>query len=265
MNQDIKDECLIKQIQVIRDEFNEESKKIYDTFNENLQKIIDTITDKSFYSLDLSELGPEFYVDVYYPKAVAISESDETGIEEKFGGQKPFFVNGESWPVSPGDNIPMKFICQYIDPRNDTKIMTRIFIPEDDDLENAKILKIEFNETNLANQLIISPPCEDITFNGYEIKEWIKDKELKSYEHIKNNLNININFYPLYEENQYFPSFGTKIGGTHQFTQLSDYDDDDFENLFVMQITGGKYVEWSYGDSGIVHILNDDTIIGDCC
>jgi hypothetical protein len=254
MNQDLKNAAILKQIQDIEEEF-----KV------NIQKLRDSIKDTSLDNLDLSELDDNYYVDVYYPETIPIPESDETGVEEKFGGQKPFFVNGESWPLSQNDNLPMKFICQFIDPRNDIKIMTRIFIPQDDDLEDAKIMKIEMNETNLANQLIISPPCEDITFKGFKVTEWIKDKELKSYEYIKNNLNITLDFYPLYDKNQYFPTFETKIGGTHQFTQLSNYCDEDFENFFVMQITGCKYVEWSYGDSGIVHLLDDDTLIGDCC
>jgi len=254
MNRDIKIAALAKLFNNFKDKFFDEIKKIEEA-----------ISDTSLDELDLSNLPDEYYVDVFYPETTPIPESDETGTEEKFGGQKPFFIAGESWPIGKYDNQPMQFIGQVIDPRDDSKELLRIFIPQDDDLNLALVMKIILDETNLSQQQIILPPCDDITYEGFKVTEWIKDRELKSYNYIKDNLNITLDFYQLYDKNESSPSFETKIGGTHQFTQLSDYGDEDYANFFILQITTCSFVKYRYGDSGIIHILNDGEIIGDCC
>ena len=254
MNRDIKISALAKLFNNLKDEF-------YD----RIQKFEEALNDTSLEELDLSNLPDEYYVDVFYPEATPIIESDETGFEEKFGGKKPFFIAGESWPLSKYDDQPMQFIGQVIDPRDDSKELLRIFIPQDDELHYAIVMKIKLDETNLSQQQIILPPCDDITYDGFKVTEWIKDRELKSYEYIKNNLNITLDFYQLYDKNESSPSYETKIGGTHQFTQLSDYGDDDFERFFILQITTCSFVKYQYGDAGIIHVLSDGEIIGDGC
>ena len=228
----------------------------------DIEEIRALINNQFIRNLNLSNLDDHFYAEVFIPKILKNNESEETGIEQKFGGRLPFFTNDEEWPISKNDNLPMKFVCQTIDPRSESKILDRVFIPQDDELYYSVVLKIELNDDNLSNQKIIEPPNPEFVEKCKIVMEWEKRKELKTYEYVKDNINlpIDINFNYFYFKNEFCPWHGDKIGGTHSFTQASDYSDEDFKNDFYLQLSS-----YPYGDAGIMHVLNDGEVMGDCC
>jgi len=111
----------------------------------------------------------------------------ETGLEEKFGGSKPFFTIGESWPNN--DGIPMKFYCQFTVPNKLNNYLYRIFIQ----LNNDKFFidKIELTEDNLKNQIIIEKPqiCDNTYkehnayYEPFRIIHWNKINDIKTFEY----------------------------------------------------------------------------------
>ena len=114
-------------------------------------------------SLDFDNMDEDCYTYTYLPDVDENELIDETGLEEKFGGSKPFFIEGEYWPLFNEDS-KMYFLCQFKDPRKEDNILFRVFssIEEDskDDLEEEleedyatfKILPIELSEENLKKQ-----------------------------------------------------------------------------------------------------------------
>ena len=119
---------------------------------------------KEWYKIDdltkfLDSLSDEFYNTAYHPIVEKMTHF-ETGLEEKFGGRKPFFVKGEQWPSV--NNFHMTFFGQLKDPRKKNNLLYRIFIMIDDTDNDFKedfwINTIELNETNLENQIIIEKP-----------------------------------------------------------------------------------------------------------
>lgn len=81
----------------------------------------------------ISKFNPEIFDDsyfntVYFPQIKKIDR--ETGIEEKFGGRKPFFKKGESWPIT-NYNDPLVFICQFKDPRKNNNNLIRVFLDKE--------------------------------------------------------------------------------------------------------------------------------------
>jgi len=163
--------------------------------------------------IDFDNLSEEFYTEVYIPKTIEIKFEEETGIEEKFGGSKPFFINGQSWPID-DDGIPMRFFCQFKDKKKSDNYLYRVFLSidnENDVLGSYFIDKIELNEENIKNQIIIEKPIIDEDnnndndsdnnndnlskiFKPFKIKYWTETKELKSYKYILTHFNISGRF-----------------------------------------------------------------------
>lgn len=212
----------------------------------------------------------ECYNKVYHPVTEKIIV--ETGHENKFGGNIPFFIEGESWPMY--EEIPMAFFCQLQDPRYSDNILYRVFIAVDNDYEceNYYISKIELNKENLKKQTIIhkieNNSNQKITkFSPYEIIDWNTSNELKDYESLyeilkidpDNKIDRNKLCDKFYNENTY----GIKVGGTPAFTQYADKK--MYEKYNFLQLTGTKILSYDWGDSGIAHITNDCELYWDCC
>jgi hypothetical protein len=233
---------------------------------------------------NFDNIPSELYHNAYLPQTKEIKITDETGLENKFGGSKPFFVKGETWPMY--KYVPMIFFCQFRDPRKDDNILYRVFFPFDYDQldkyeytepENGYISKIELNKDNLEKQIIIPKPKCDLpnltkcdlvkltNFKPFIINDWKLEKELKHYDLIKRELNISndqekkLRLYDSYFDNKFTPYSSVKIGGTPMYCQSSTSE----TNFF--QLTDCKWMPYGWGDSGIAHIYEDCSLEWDCC
>ena len=228
------------------------------------------------FTIDLDNLPETCYNKVYCPITKKIEE-DEIGIEEKFGGDIPFFIEEESWPIH--EEVPMTFFCQL----KDDNILYRIFIAIDNDYacENYYITKIELNQANLQKQIKIQKPefnnnklnefneiIELTKFPAYEITGWNTKNELKDCDSIFEILNIDpkkSSYYynelreKFYDNNNY----GIKVGGTPSFTQYADKK--MYEKYNFLQLTDTSILPYGWGDSGIAHITEDCELYWDCC
>lgn len=223
-------------------------------------------------NINFDKLPKDFYVNAYDPKTEKIL--CETGLEDKFGGDVPFFIEGESWPIH--KDVPMKFFGQFKDPRKNDNILYRLFLPTltTYELEEYNINSIELNETNIKNQIIISKPSYDIhkkyyddpSFKPFKIISWNIRKELKPYEIILKLLNLSFGtdtLFDLYYQSKFTPSMSVKIGGTPTYCQHHNFKDYDEDNV-LLQITYSQSIPYEWGDLGIAHISKDFTLDWDC-
>jgi len=235
------------------------------------------INDLSDY---ISNLSVNFYNYGYKP--IVHKLTDETGLEQKFGGKKPFFIKGEKWPSVGKYN--MTFFGQLYDPRNNKNELYRIFIMLDDDgiQDDYWINKIELNDENLKNQVIIKKPKyeedikieskESMEFPGFEITNWEKFSELKTLNEIRkaffipnykyqyDNTLYNI-IHEAYYKSDKVPSSGVKVGGT----PMSCQDNDNIQSYDFLQISYAKFLPYGWGDAGIAHVSEDCNLMWDCC
>lgn len=221
-------------------------------------------------NIDLDNLDAKYYRKVYYPKFEELTD-DETGLEQKFGGSVPFFIENEEWPMY--DDLNLIFICQFKDPFKDNNELFRVFMTDDDSYElcNAKIMKIELNETNLSKQIKIKPPS-DVKINPcHIIKTWCENQELVEIDQILDKMKFNKEdnklIYDLYVRSKYAPDSGIKIGGTSVFCQYG-YPKDYYQNFF--QMSECNELPYIFGDAGIAHIFkrseSDEYYLEyDCC
>jgi uncharacterized protein YwqG len=229
----------------------------------------------------LENLPNEMYIPYFKPNVKLIQ--NETGLEEKFGGNKPFFVKGEVWPSK--DEYHMTFFCQLKDPRKKDNMLYRVFVMLDDDgiQEDFWINKIELTPENIKNQIIIEKPkySEEIknnkyfneeVFDAYEIIGWNKGDELKSFETIrkyygippyqyKNNNRIYNKLEEIYHELSLSASPGVKVGGT----PLSTQDQEQVQDYDFLQLEYENYIPYMWGDCGIAHVSEDCQFTWDCC
>jgi hypothetical protein len=233
------------------------------------------------FQIDFDNLDRKFYETVYFPNTSKIET--ETGLEEKFGGNIPFFIEGEKWPEY--NKISMVFFGQLRDPRKKDSILYRIFIASDNNIyqDEFHIDKIELNPENLGKQIKINKPKNNIdidnenkeieltTFLPYKINKWNKELELKSFDYIVNKINtpkvlINIDLdnelRTMYYDSKYAPSCSIKVGGTPAFTQL--FDEKMINKYNFLQLSGAKILDYEWGDCGIAHITDDCDLYWDC-
>jgi hypothetical protein len=226
--------------------------------------------------INFDNLSDKFYHDAYIPEVTEIEINEETGLESKFGGSKPFFIEGETWPMY--EDVPMIFFCQFTDPRKNDNILYRVFFPFDSDSgedynytepEDGHISKIELSKENLEKQIIIEKPKCDLTnlttLKCYVIHSWKPEKELKSYESIIRELKISsmqeqkLKLRDSYYDHKFTPSMGVKIGGTPMYCQFNTFE------INFFQLTQCKWMPYGWGDSGIAHIYEDCSLTWDCC
>jgi hypothetical protein len=232
------------------------------------------------------DLPKEYFTDAYKP--ITKSITTETGLEEKFGGEIPFFIKDEKWPSS--NEYNMTFFCQFKDPRKKDNILYRVFINIDEPYgicDDYWINKIELSPQNIKKQIIIKKPeyskqikkkieLEHIelenNFKPFEIIEWKKHSEIKSFSKIIEYFNIpeyNINntnkeYNKLQEEygdSPNSPEYGVKVGGTPVSTQ----DQDSVLEYDLLQLAYEHYINYPWGDAGIAHISENCHLIWDCC
>ena len=217
-------------------------------------------------TIDFDNLDEDCYTYSYIPDVSETEIINETGLEEKFGGLKPFFIEGESWPLCDifGDERGMNFVCQFKDPRKKDNILYRVFWNfHDCDISEVcdpiiSIVPIELNEENLKKQIfLLNPYPFESASNANEIKSWKPCKELKQLSYILDKYRIESRFpryFSMYNSSKYVPYSEVKIGGTpvyyksvkhkrylHNFLQLSECD----------------YLPFIWENYGIAHVERD--------
>ena len=235
----------------------------------NLWCVKETKNNKLWFKLDFNNLSKDFYVPVFYPEVELFdTKEEENGLEDKFCGIKPFFIEGEKWPVS-NSGTPMTFICQFRNPLSRSKKeLIRIFLPFDDenalcDFENH-IMKIDLNSENLKKQIILENKEVKTSYPTHIIKSWKKQKELKSFEFFCKKFGLDECSELLdehYFNSNFVPSFDIKVGGTPVFCQCFK----DIESKkHLIQITESEIIPYSYGDAGIIHFFDNLEFYWDC-
>ncbi len=184
-------------------------------------------------SLDFDNMEEDCYTYSYIPDVDENELTDERGYEEKFGGSKPFFIEGESWPLL-NEESNMYFLCQFKDPRKEDNILFRVFYSIEEDEEDSeedleenlreknyatfKFFPIELSEENLKKQIVLESPDFKTPYNkGYQIKSWNPLKELRHVSYIINKYSLKFEekYFNEYFTSKYLPSKETKLGGTH--------------------------------------------------
>jgi len=228
--------------------------------------VLETITD-------FNNLPPSCYVSAFMPKTRKIDSEKETGLEEKFGGKVPFFIEGEKWPLSSSGN-PLTFFCQLKDLRKNDNILYRVFIDIEDytDYSDFFVGKIELNKENLKKQIILKlPDLKTESFDAHKITGWNHHYELRTQEFILKELDINIDYqhenyqimHDSYYDHELAPHSGIKVGGTPCFTQ--SFNEKMVETYSFLQLTDQSILPHGWGDSGIGHISEDGDLYMDCC
>ncbi len=223
--------------------------------------------------INFNELDEDCYTYSYIPDVDENELTDENGCEEKFGGSKPFFIEGESWPLCKlitDEECMMLLLCQFKDPRKEDNILIRVFCNFyhynvlDVYKPVVKILPIELTEENLKKQVLLEPPkppYESVKpLKSYKIKSWNKSKELKPLSFILNKYDVKYKYAHMmnvgrYIYSNYSPCSETKIGGTRNYcTSVGGYNSDP-ENF--LQLTECEYLDLYWGELGIAHINED--------
>jgi len=235
--------------------------------------------------IDFNDLTDDCFIDSYVPDVSKKEIINETGLEEKFGGAKPFFIEGESWPLI-NNKQPMKLVCQFKDPRKKDNILYRIFSNIDEsydydendnendcfDDEEFKVLPIELNEENLKKQIILESPIFKKPYKGYIIKKWSILSEFKSlyyildkYGHTKKDkygsIEIPDKYHDNYYESRYAPSTSIKIGGTPFYCQSMCKKD---QKEVFLQLSESEFLPYGWGDAGVAHVDEQGYLYWDC-
>lgn len=203
------------------------------------------------------------YVLSYHPRGKEVQEITETGSEQKYGGDVPFFIEGDQWPhvQRPNGRVePMVFVAQFIDPRSDKNELTQIFVPNADDInvarEGAYIRKIDLNQP--LKQIWIPSPVPKgwtrPTKAAYVIQDWLVTYEIpfSNYrKHIKAALDeesdapdfVKQKWIDDEEFPDYRDSIGSifKIGGVGFSNVYKDYLL-DYQNFFGQEDGSGDHL-----------------------
>lgn len=227
-------------------------KKKYSLDLKNINVNLKSNSNTYINNINFDNLPDIFYKNAFFPETSELKI--ETGIEEKFGGNTPFFIKGEEWPEDSKGS--MTFLCQFLDPTCNNNILYRIFVSRLN--YTISFNKIEFSEENKKNQIIIKRKNSKKTFflKPYKIESWIQKKELLNYNLIINILNLK-NSQELnekYESSIYLASEGIKVGGVQQLSKpiYSKKDNYDFLQLSEMNI-----LRFAWNNNEIIHITRN--------
>lgn len=221
------------------------------------------------------------YVTAWIP-VYAQENHPETGREQKYGGLVPFFSEGDVWPteafIGLDSDRPLVFVAQFVDPRENNRILTQIFmqglIDEDDPTgTHAYIRKIPLDYP-LQQIVIETPPYgpDVIPISNVPsiIVGWQRVEELRpsvlvdkgqelsnlvlAQEALKGVNAADINPDALLDDivDSYRRYLRFKIGGFGNTQQSNDFED-EYNNIY----------NGMYGDSGSLHISYDGIVEGD--
>lgn len=250
---------------------------IIDKRNENPREVTHRVNQHT-YSVPID---PEDYIDVYLPQGIRLSpEYRETGLEQKYGGSVPLFVEGDVWPtermLNPNSltNLPLAFVAQFIDPRGDPNQLTQIFLLDTEDMDNGvegsgkRDAYIKLIDLNRPHQQIILPEPYDTPNAGMIEKPilitgWIIKGELDSEDSQSLIDRLNAKIPPADEDPEYIIDEvndivgfyqGFKVGGIGNSCQANDYTH-DYQNVYAN----------TWGDFGSLHIDTTGKVWGDMC
>jgi len=201
------------------------------------------------FSIDLGALPHDCYHEAKIPKTRKISFEEETGLEEKLGGSKPFSVEGEGWPIDERGN-PYIFVAQFKHPDDQNKLIV-FFI--DQAFEDSDIIEYDLDEETLKKQIIITCPENEeskgpnIIYDPYIIDSYRLSKELKPLSFLYKRLRLpeNDQFRDDYYASDYFANDCIKIGGTAFHCQ----QEPSFNKF--LQLNDNGILPVNFGDSGI--------------
>ena len=206
-------------------------------------------------SIDLGALPDDCYHEAKIPKTRKISFEEETGLEEKLGGSKPFSVEGENWPIDERGN-PYIFVAQFKHPDDQNKLIV-FFI--DQAFEDSDIIEYNLDEETLKKQIILTCPKNEkskypnVIYDPYIIDSYDVSKELKPLSFLYKRLRLpeNDHFRNDYYESDYFANECIKIGGTAFHCQ----QEPTFNKFLQLNETGKLPV--NLGDCGVGQVKQD--------
>lgn len=196
--------------------------------------------------INVNELPKDCYCESKTPITEIIQPNDETGLEEKFGGQYPFFLeeDGIEWPTD-RNNIPYIFLGQWKHPE-DKNILIVCFV--NDDLSDTFVFESDITIKHIK----IQKPDNGKGLECHKIIDYEKNKELKPLSFLYKRLRLpeNDNFEDHYHESN-LNFDGCKFGGSAMYCQYSK-DHDDFNKF--LQLSQCSILDFKFGDAGIAHI-----------
>jgi uncharacterized protein YwqG len=217
-------------------------------------KIVSSLTLNNYIKENLDNITKT----VYYPFVIKIN-SDETGLEQKFGG-KPFFTKNDTWPKE--DDVYLTFLCQIYDPVDSKKkILYQLFLNNDSMEIYSKI--IDMTKKIKDEQIIIEQPKNIKYHHPYKIIKWTKSKELILLPKLLKEMGYPDDctlFDEDYNTHKYSPDPGIKIGGT----PLSCQDQNYYEDFNFLQLSYTDFLKENWGDSGIMHFERNGNFEFDC-
>jgi hypothetical protein len=191
-----------------------------------------------------NDLPREYYLLTHIPQLQKLVK--ECGKEQKLGGDYPFFIKGESWPIDLQNN-QMRFLGQFKDPRHkgyNNKLIRIFYSSNYKDMINSQdilIDDIELNRENIKNQIMIKNPYSN---TGYYIESWYVNIEFVEYPLFKEKFNISLKKYL---DHSMAPTNQFKVGGTSYYVNdkkiaLKDYNFFlQFSNYSIFQHNKNEY------------------------
>ena len=228
------------------------------------KKLIEKATVKGFQKIPLtSNLEKQKYFEakgksinlsdknfrlVHIPKLQNLDLNKETGLEQKIGGNIPFFSEGDNWPMKSGK--PYAFVAQFADPRDDKKYQNKllqVFMPDLDEIEEGVGEKVAYVKVvdllKPLKQIIIPQPKNVPNQNllkPLKIVGWIRRYEV-SIDILDNK------FYQKYETS---------------FLEMEDYEIKFSPN---QKLPPNYKVIWSDAVEHYMWWINDDLYGPICC
>ena len=205
------------------------------------------------FDIDIDELPDDCYHEAKIPNTTKITSDEETGLEEKIGGHKPFFVEGDIWPSV--DGKALTFFGQFKHPDNE-KVLIQVFVNTFGDIGSEyEIMDIELNEENIKNQVIITNNDLENSeiFNAHKINKYNLHTELKPLSFLYKRLCIpeNSDFEKKYYDSNYYPRDSIKLNGTSIHCQSPG------QSYNFIQINECNELPFGWGDCGIAHVKKE--------
>ena len=244
--------------------------KVMKGHDENLWFVKRTKDNKIWNKINFSKLSKDCYTTAFIPVYQKKEDNiKETGLEEKFGGNVPFFMEGETWPTF--NNEPMVFICQFKDKLSKKNELIRLFLPINNEDAMCELSvpihasRITMSPKNLSNQIFIEN--NGFSYDTYIVFSWKAKKELKTYDYIQNKIGFENNdlLFDMYHEHELAPNGGVKVLGTPIYTQYSNYTVEKPKDTHLLQIEESELIPYQWGDAGIAHLHKSFYFYWDCC
>ena len=218
--------------------------------NPYIVKEISNIKKWVKFQININNLPYDCYHEAKLPITTQISADEETGLEEKIGGHKPFFLQGDEWPSVDGKSLT--FFGQFKNSTNEN-ILTQVFVNTyGDEGTDYEINDIELNDHNKKYQVIItnSDLENSIIFDAHKITGYHIHTELKPLSFLYERLSMPENDYfkKKYYDSKYYPHEYIKLNGTSIHCQCPG------QSYNLIQFRECTALPFQWGDCGIAHV-----------